>query len=94
MTMPRLTRRNFLQSATLACTALPATALNAASFRRTLDLNVPEDSLTAMVKMRASLLPEYAEPEDIANSVCFVASEEAKFINGALLSVDGGVVAA
>jgi meso-butanediol dehydrogenase/(S,S)-butanediol dehydrogenase/diacetyl reductase len=44
--------------------------------------------------MRASLLPEYAEPEDIANSVCFVASDEAKFINGALLSVDGGVVAA
>ncbi len=44
--------------------------------------------------MRASLLPEYAEPEDIANSVCFVASEEARFINGALLSVDGGVVAA
>ena len=44
--------------------------------------------------MRASLLPEYAEPEDIASSVCFVASDEAKFINGALLSVDGGVVAA
>jgi meso-butanediol dehydrogenase/(S,S)-butanediol dehydrogenase/diacetyl reductase len=43
--------------------------------------------------MRASLLPEYAEAEDIANTVCFVASSEATFVNGAILSVDGGVVA-
>jgi meso-butanediol dehydrogenase/(S,S)-butanediol dehydrogenase/diacetyl reductase len=43
--------------------------------------------------MRASLLPEYAEAEDIANMVCFVASSEATFVNGAILSVDGGVVA-
>jgi hypothetical protein len=58
MTMPRLTRRNFLQSAALAGAALPAAGLGATSFRRTLDLTLPEDSLTAMVKMRASLLPE------------------------------------
>ena len=44
--------------------------------------------------MRSGLLEEFAEPEDIANSVCFVASDEAKFINGSLLSVDGGTVAA
>ena len=43
--------------------------------------------------MRASLLPEYAEAEDIANTVCFVASSEATFVNGAILSVDGGVAA-
>ena len=43
--------------------------------------------------MRASLLPDYAEAEDIANMVCFVASSEATFVNGAILSVDGGVVA-
>jgi len=42
---------------------------------------------------RAGLLPEFAEPEDIANMVCFVASDEAKFINGGILSVDGGAVA-
>ena len=43
--------------------------------------------------MRVSLLPDYAEAEDIANMVCFVASSEATFVNGAILSVDGGVVA-
>ena len=43
--------------------------------------------------MRVNFLPEFAEPEDIANMVCFVASDEAKFVNGAILSVDGGVVA-
>jgi NAD(P)-dependent dehydrogenase (short-subunit alcohol dehydrogenase family) len=43
--------------------------------------------------LRASLLPEYAEAEDIANMVCFVASSEATFVNGAILSVDGGVTA-
>lgn len=42
---------------------------------------------------RVQLLPDYAAPEDIANMICFTASDEAKFVNGALLSVDGGTVA-
>ena len=53
---------------------------------------LPEDCEVDLL-MRASLLPEYAEAEDIANMVCFVASSEAKFVNGAILSVDGGAVA-
>lgn len=43
--------------------------------------------------LRASFLAEFAEADDIANLVCFTASDEAKFINGAILSVDGGMVA-
>ncbi|MBW8384099.1 MAG: SDR family oxidoreductase, partial [Youngiibacter sp.] len=31
-------------------------------------------------------------PEDIANAYAFLASEEASFITGTVLSVDGGVV--
>jgi 3-oxoacyl-[acyl-carrier protein] reductase len=31
-------------------------------------------------------------PEDIANAYCFLASDAASFINGAVLSVDGGLV--
>jgi 3-oxoacyl-[acyl-carrier protein] reductase len=30
--------------------------------------------------------------EDIANAYLFLASDEANFINGAVLSVDGGLV--
>jgi 3-oxoacyl-[acyl-carrier protein] reductase len=31
-------------------------------------------------------------PEDIANAYLFLASEQASFVNGAVLSVDGGLV--
>ncbi len=31
-------------------------------------------------------------PEDVANAYCFLASEQAAFINGAVLTVDGGLV--
>jgi 3-oxoacyl-[acyl-carrier protein] reductase len=34
-----------------------------------------------------------AEAEDIANTICFLASDEARFINGAVIAVDGGAVA-
>jgi NAD(P)-dependent dehydrogenase (short-subunit alcohol dehydrogenase family) len=33
-------------------------------------------------------------PEEVANAVAFLASDEAAFVNGALLTVDGGVLAA
>jgi meso-butanediol dehydrogenase/(S,S)-butanediol dehydrogenase/diacetyl reductase len=42
---------------------------------------------------RTGLLEEMAEPEDMAHSICFLASAEARFANGAILSVDGGTVA-
>lgn len=53
---------------------------------------VPE-GCDADLLMRAAFLSEFAEAEDIANMVCFVASDEARFVNGAILSVDGGMVA-
>jgi len=31
-------------------------------------------------------------PEDIANAYLFLASDEAGFITGAVLSVDGGII--
>lgn len=37
-------------------------------------------------------LGRLGKPEDIANAYCFLASDEASFINGTTLSVDGGIV--
>ncbi|WP_313345751.1 3-oxoacyl-ACP reductase FabG [Sedimentibacter sp.] len=44
-----------------------------------------------MMKLKASL-GTLGEPEDIANAYAFLASDEAKFITGAVLEVTGGVV--
>ena len=38
----------------------------------------------------AHLLNRLAEPQEIANAILFLASEEASFITGASLMVDGG----
>lgn len=32
------------------------------------------------------------EPEDIANLVCFLAADEAKYITGQVINIDGGLV--
>jgi len=37
-------------------------------------------------------LRRWGKPEDVANAFLFLASEEGSFINGAVLSVDGGMV--
>lgn len=38
----------------------------------------------------AALIPAFLEPIDIANLALFLASDEARFINGALITADGG----
>lgn len=50
---------------------------------------MPEDVLAGMVaKVPVGRL---GKPEDIANAFCFLASDEAAYVNGAVLSVDGGM---
>ncbi|MEP2668571.1 MAG: beta-ketoacyl-ACP reductase [Cyclobacteriaceae bacterium] len=44
------------------------------------------DMMKAKVPLR-----ELGTPEDIADAYCFLASDEAKYINGATISVDGGM---
>jgi 3-oxoacyl-[acyl-carrier protein] reductase len=51
---------------------------------------VPEKVLD-MLRERTPL-GRLGEPEDIANAYLFLSSDESKFINGAVLSVDGGLV--
>jgi meso-butanediol dehydrogenase/(S,S)-butanediol dehydrogenase/diacetyl reductase len=52
-----------------------------------------DDSIDLSLVGRTSLMEEMAEPEDMANSICFLASEDARFANGAVLSIDGGSTA-
>ncbi len=39
------------------------------------------------------VLPRLGKPEDIANAIAFVASDEASYLNGQIIAVDGGFTA-
>jgi 3-oxoacyl-[acyl-carrier protein] reductase len=51
---------------------------------------MPEKVLNIMKEK--SVLQDLGTPEDIANGYAFLASDEARFITGTILSIDGGVV--
>jgi 3-oxoacyl-[acyl-carrier protein] reductase len=51
---------------------------------------MPEQVLSNMVAHTP--LGRLGEPQDIANAYLFLASDEASFVNGAVLDVDGGLV--
>jgi len=53
-------------------------------------LTVPEKILDSL--REKTPLGRLGEPEEIANAYLFLASDEAAFINGALIHVDGGLV--
>lgn len=52
--------------------------------------SMPEKVITIMKEKTP--LGRLGTPEDIANAYCFLASEEAAYINATVLSVDGGVI--
>lgn len=53
-------------------------------------LSVPEKVINSLKEKTP--LGRLGKPEDIANIYTFLASDEASFINGALINVDGGLV--
>jgi 3-oxoacyl-[acyl-carrier protein] reductase len=49
------------------------------------------DKILEMMKEKTPL-KRLGEPKDIANAYLYLASDEASYVNGAILSVDGGLV--
>jgi meso-butanediol dehydrogenase/(S,S)-butanediol dehydrogenase/diacetyl reductase len=55
-------------------------------------INFPKDIDFSLID-RYNFLPWFAEPEHIAGMIAYVASDEARYINGAVLAIDGGISA-
>jgi meso-butanediol dehydrogenase/(S,S)-butanediol dehydrogenase/diacetyl reductase len=57
------------------------------------DLKLPEGADRALFQRLLPLSFPIAEPEEIAAAVAYLASDEARFVNGAVFSIDGGQTA-
>ncbi len=62
-------------------------------FRPDLENPTKEDAMLAFPSMQAMPIP-YVEPRDISNAILFLCSDEARYITGMQLSVDGGALLA
>jgi NAD(P)-dependent dehydrogenase (short-subunit alcohol dehydrogenase family) len=51
------------------------------------------DADPAVLKRGTGLTGRRARPEEIAAAICFLASDEASFVSGAVVPVDGGALA-
>ncbi|MEB3070699.1 mycofactocin-coupled SDR family oxidoreductase [[Mycobacterium] vasticus] len=60
-------------------------------FRPDLDSPTRDDALVAFPAMQAMPVP-YVEPEDISSVVCFLASDESRYITGSQFKVDAGAM--
>ena len=56
------------------------------------NMNIPKDVDLSLIE-RYNFLPWFANPEEIAAMIAYVASDEAKYVNGAVLAIDGGISA-
>ena len=52
----------------------------------------PEDADQHLLR-RMTLVPRLADPSEIAAAIAYLASDEARYVNGAAFSIDGGQVA-
>ena len=69
------------------CPGVIETPLARKHFESAADPVAAERSLVA-----PQIIDRLGQPEEVAKLVCFLASDAASFISGAVISVDGGVV--
>lgn len=55
-------------------------------------MTFPKDIDLSLID-RYNFLPWFADPEEVAAMVAYVASDEARYVNGAVLAIDGGISA-
>ncbi len=53
----------------------------------------PPEGANMHLVMRAMLQDALAEPEEIAGLIAYVGSDEARYVNGAVVAIDGGITA-
>jgi SDR family mycofactocin-dependent oxidoreductase len=61
------------------------------TFRPDLEQPTRDDALLAFPAMQAMPIP-YMEPEDTSNAVCFLASDESRYVTGLQFKVDAGAM--
>ncbi|HEU4428617.1 MAG TPA: SDR family NAD(P)-dependent oxidoreductase [Myxococcota bacterium] len=71
----------------IRCNAIAPGVIETPALRQ----NVPPEQVALFE--RHHLTPRLGTPEDIANAVVFLASDDAAFITGQIISVDGGLLA-
>jgi meso-butanediol dehydrogenase/(S,S)-butanediol dehydrogenase/diacetyl reductase len=54
------------------------------------DFTLPEGAKLELFQRMQSLGPPLAKPEEIAASIAYLASDEARYVNGSALAIDGG----
>lgn len=58
--------------------------------RRAREMGLPRDEVRAMRRLRVPLKSHQGTAWDVANAAVFLASDEARFVTGLLMTVDGG----
>lgn len=58
--------------------------------RRAKEMGIPRDEVRAMRRLRVPLKSHQGTAWDVANAAVFLASDEAQFVTGLLMTVDGG----
>jgi NAD(P)-dependent dehydrogenase (short-subunit alcohol dehydrogenase family) len=78
----------------IRCTCYCPGTVDTPMVRTQLDASPDPDAAgTELAGMHLTQVPRLAAPEEIARAVCFLASDDASFVNGAPLRVDGGLLA-